>query len=66
MIGTLRRKISIYSAFAAMVPKTLLAYSIWVWMSLVTELVAMIIFVFFWRAVYADSGTIAGPTYSRP
>jgi ABC-2 type transport system permease protein len=60
MIGALRRKISIYSAFAAMVPKTFLAYTIWVWMSLFTELVAMIIFVFFWQAVYADGGTIAG------
>jgi ABC-2 type transport system permease protein len=60
MIATLRRNISIYGAFAAMAPKFFLAYSIWVWMSLFTELVAMIIVVFFWRAVFAEEATIGG------
>ena len=32
MITAVRRQINIYTAFAAMVPKEFLAYSIWVWM----------------------------------
>jgi ABC-2 type transport system permease protein len=60
MIHTLRRTLSVYSAFAAMVPKLFLAYSIWVWMHFITQVIALIIFVSFWRAVYAGQVEISG------
>ena len=37
MIGTLRRRLVIYANIAAMVPKSFLAYSIWVWVELFTQ-----------------------------
>lgn len=60
MIQTIRRTFSIYGAFAAMVPKLFLAYSIWVWMQFITQVIALIIFVAFWKAVYAGQVEISG------
>jgi ABC-2 type transport system permease protein len=60
MIQTLRRQISIYGAIAASVPKQFLAFRLWFWIGLILGLIEMTILVFFWRAVYADSATIAG------
>ncbi len=57
---TLRRRAGVYGAFAAIMPKMFLAYSIWVWMQFVVEVIALIIFVYFWRAVYAERSVIAG------
>jgi ABC-2 type transport system permease protein len=37
-----------------------MAYTIWVWMSFFVQIIAMIIFVAFWRAIYAEEATIAG------
>jgi ABC-2 type transport system permease protein len=60
MLTTLRKKASIYGAFAAMAPKTILAYSAWVWMELFVQLITMVVFVSFWRAIYTTTDTIAG------
>lgn len=60
MIQTARRYMSIYIAIFAMVPKTFMAYVIWFWTGLVMNVISMAILVFFWRAVYADAGTISG------
>lgn len=52
---TLSRQIRIYAAFAAMVPKMFLAYSIWVWMEFFVQVVALVVLISFWTAVYGDS-----------
>jgi ABC-2 type transport system permease protein len=65
VIATLQRRASVYGTFAAMVPKMFLAYSIWVWMSWLVEIMAMVIFVYFWRAVYAGEQTIASLTLGQ-
>jgi ABC-2 type transport system permease protein len=43
-----------------MVPKVFLAYSLWFWVGLVLNTIAMTILVFFWQAVYSNTETIAG------
>ncbi len=60
MIGTLRRQVSVYGAMAAMMPKLFLAYRAWVWMQLIVQIIALFIFVSFWRAVYAGQSTLGG------
>ena len=45
-----------YAAIAGVVPKLSVAYRAWFWMELFVQVVALTIFVFFWRAVYG-SGT---------
>lgn len=60
MIRGIRRTISIYGAFAEMVPKLFLAYSIWVWMQFFVQCISLVIFVAFWKAVYADQAAIGG------
>jgi ABC-2 type transport system permease protein len=56
MIRALRRRAAVYGAIAAMVPKGFLAYSLWVWVELFTQVLTMAIMSFFWRAVYASAG----------
>lgn len=60
MIATLRRKASIYTAMAGIVPKMFLAYRAWFWVGIVLNVIAMTIYVYFWRAVYASTDSIAG------
>ncbi len=60
MITRLQNKASAYQAIAASVPKTYLAYSLWVWVSLILNTITLTIFVFFWRAVYSNTATIGG------
>lgn len=65
MIATLRRRGSIYGAIAAMAPKFFLAYSIWVWMELFVQMIMLVVFVSFWRAIYAETALIAGLTLQQ-
>lgn len=60
MLTSLRRGFNIYGTIAAMMPKLYLAYSIWVWMQLFVQIIAVFIQVAFWRAVFASSpsGTV--------
>ncbi len=65
MIQSLRRGFSIYSAIAAMAAKTRLAYNMWVWADFVVTIVSMIVFVYFWRAVFAGASTLGGLALSQ-
>jgi ABC-2 type transport system permease protein len=60
MIASLRRNASVYGALAAAVPKNFLAYSLWFWIGLILNTIQMMVFVFFWRGVYAGNTTIGG------
>lgn len=65
MIGSLRRKARVYLAMMAMMPKLMMAYSIWFWVEFFGQIMMMIIFVFFWRAVYAETDTVGGLTAAQ-
>ncbi|MDX1662417.1 MAG: hypothetical protein R3272_01410 [Candidatus Promineifilaceae bacterium] len=56
----LRRTALVYGAYAGMVPKLFLAYSSWVWMNFIVQGVGLVIFVAFWRAIYAEQDLIGG------
>ncbi len=60
MITSLRRTLRIYGAIAELQPKLSLTYRAWFWSSIVLNTIAMAIYVFFWRAVYASTPSIAG------
>jgi ABC-2 type transport system permease protein len=60
MIQFFRRKATVYGALVALIPKFYTAYAMWFWLSLVMNVITMTIYVFFWRAVYAESASIAG------
>lgn len=60
MMQAATRNLRAYAALAGIIPKVYLAYGMWFWASIVLNMVAITIFVFFWRAVYAGTGTIAG------
>jgi ABC-2 type transport system permease protein len=55
-------RLAAYSALAAMVPKTFLAYDSTAWVRIVQNIISMVLFVYFWRALYAGNSTIAGLT----
>jgi len=61
-ISSVTRQIRIYGAYAAMMPKLFLAYSIWVWMHFFVSVVALVVLVSFWTAVYGSGSqdTIGG------
>jgi ABC-2 type transport system permease protein len=57
---SLRRTATVYGAFAVMVPKLYLAYNAWAVMEFVVQIFMMVIFVAFWRAVYANATSLGG------
>ena len=65
MIAKIRRFATIYSAIAATAAKARLAYNLWVWADFFVTIGTMVIFVYFWRAVYAGTQTLAGLTLSQ-
>lgn len=65
MTATLRRGWRVYGGIAAIVPKMFMAYSIWVWMELFVNIIAVVIFVAFWQAVFASTATIGGLTLDQ-
>ncbi len=60
MIQSIRRTFGIYQAVAAIEAKSSLAYNLWVWADFVASMISMVIFVYFWRAVYAGTSTLGG------
>jgi ABC-2 type transport system permease protein len=60
MIANLRREGAAYVAIAAMVPKTLLAFGWSTWVRVFQSIIGMVVFVYFWRAIYAHTASIAG------
>lgn len=65
MAAQLRLSARRYGAMAAVMPKLYLAYSIWFWMSLIVNIIALVIMVSFWRAVYAATPTVGGLTVDQ-
>ncbi len=67
MIQACRRQISIYAAVAAMEAKLYLAYNYYVVVEYVLQILSMIIYVYFWQAVYAGaaSPTLGGLTLQQ-
>lgn len=61
----LKRRLNLYAAFAGLIPKLFLAYRGWVWMDLFVNALAMTLFYFFWRAVYAGQTTLAGLEFQQ-
>jgi len=59
---SLPQRIAPYIALAAMVPKTALAYDFITWLRVLQNIISMVLFVYFWRALYAGTATIAGLT----
>jgi ABC-2 type transport system permease protein len=55
-----RRSVDIYAGLGAMAAKARLAYNWWVWADFVMTIVSMIVFVYFWRAVYAGTASLGG------
>ncbi len=60
MIQAVQRKFSVYSAMGAASWKEFLTYRAWFWIGMILNVIAMTIFVFFWRAVYANTSSISG------
>lgn len=60
MIQALRRTFKVYGAIATIAPKEFLTYRSWFWIGMILNVIAMTIFVFFWKAVYANTSTIGG------
>src|SRR5512145_335600 len=65
MMQVIRRNVSIFGALAATAAKARLAYNMWVWADFVVTTVSMIVFVYFWRAVYASTSTLGGLELSQ-
>ena len=61
----LRHIYNVYGAVLALVPKFFLAYRAWVWAEFIVQFLSMTILVFFWRAVYANGGTLSGMTLQQ-
>ena len=60
MIASLRRESAAYAALAAMVPKMFLVYNGAAWARILQSLVGLVVFVYLWRAIYANSTSFAG------
>ncbi len=56
----IRATVRAYMGIAVMAPKRLLAYNVLSWIQLIVQFTSMIIFYYFWQAVYANQTTIAG------
>lgn len=65
MVAQMTQAARKYGGMAAVVPKLFMAYSIWVWMSFFVQIIAIVIFVAFWEAVYASTPTIGGLTLDQ-
>jgi ABC-2 type transport system permease protein len=60
MISTAWKHLRRYGAILELAPKLFVAYRAWFWMHLFVHILALAIFVYFWRAVYADRSTLGG------
>ena len=65
MIHALRRQARIYGAFAAMAAKQALAYNYSVLVQYFLQILSMIIYIYFWRAVYSSATTLGGLTLTQ-
>jgi ABC-2 type transport system permease protein len=65
ILRSIRRGLDIYAAVASMAAKARLVYNWWVWADFVMTIVSMIVFVYFWRAVYAGTASLGGLVLSQ-
>ena len=65
MRRSLRRQLGRYGALAAMEAKQYLAYNYYVLVEYFLQILTMIIYVYFWRAVYANATTLGGLSLSQ-
>ena len=65
MMRVLRRQASTYGALAAMEAKLYLAYNYYVVVDYVIQILSMIIYVYFWRAIYKGADTLGGLTLAQ-
>jgi len=54
-----------YAAIVSSVPRLYLAYRAWAWMDFIVQIIALTVFVFFWRAVYAGRSSLGGLTEAQ-
>jgi ABC-2 type transport system permease protein len=59
-VKALRRFASIYGAMAGMTVKQILQYNAWFWVDFFGQILMMIVFVYFWRAIYANTDRVGG------
>ncbi len=62
MIRSALERLRAHAAIVAMAPKLFVAYRAWFWMGLFVQMLALTIFVYFWRAVYGDRPSLGGLT----
>ncbi len=60
MIRAWLERLRAYLAVVGMAPKLFVAYRAWFWMGLFVQILALAIFVYFWRAVYGDRASLGG------
>jgi|GEM_PF-501767 len=60
LIRTVRRTVAAYSAIASISLKEAFAYTSRVWVPFVIQFISIVVFIYFWRAVYASSGSTLG------
>jgi len=54
---TLRRRVSTYAAIISIYLKQVFAYTMRVWLPFVIQFITIVVFIYFWRAVYAGNGS---------
>jgi ABC-2 type transport system permease protein len=64
-MASLARTARPYLAIVSSVPRLYLAYRAWAWMEFVVQIIALTVFVFFWRAVYAGRSSLGGLTQAQ-
>jgi ABC-2 type transport system permease protein len=57
--------VRVYNPFAGLALKFFLAYTVWVWVWFFLNILSMVILVYFWRAVYSNTTTVAGLSLSQ-
>ena len=62
MIATAQRRSAAYGALVGTVIKQRLAFTLWFWSGLILRTIAMAVFVYFWRGVYAGTSQLNGLT----
>ncbi len=65
MIERLLRRLRVYFAVAAIVPKQMLAYRLYFVTQFFVQIISITIFVYFWRAVYASGAEPGGLTLQQ-
>ncbi len=56
LFSSIRRTLRLSATLLSITPKIFLAYGMWFWAEIVMQLFTMLIFVYFWRAIYSNSG----------